>query len=96
MNESTRKLMTAFAKSAVQDPVQRAAAIAALAPRKEAQPDQWLTTKAALALCGIHSWKTLRRAELAGVLHPRHLSKRLVRWSKRELENWLFGDGGVA
>lgn len=91
MNNSTRRLLTAFAKSAITDPEQQRAALVALAPRKEEQPDKWLTTKAALAFCGISSWKTLRRNELAGVLHPRHLSKRLVRWSRNELERWMFG-----
>lgn len=93
MNETTRKMLAAFAKTAVTDPVQREAALAALAPRKEERPDKWIKTKEALALCGFASWKTLRRAEKAGKLHPRHLSARMVRWSRNELENWLCGTG---
>lgn len=91
MNENTRKLLTAFAKTAVTDPEQQRAALAALAPHREERPDRWLKTKEALAFCGIASWKTLRRAEKDGKLHPRHLSKRMVRWSRNELERWLFG-----
>lgn len=91
MNETTRKMMTAFAKTAVTDPEQRDAALAALAPRRGGTPDKWLRTREALELCGIKSWKTLRRAELEGKLHPRHLSARMVRWSRNELENWLYG-----
>ena len=95
MNQNTRQLLTAFAKTAVTDPEQRKAALAALAPRKEDRPDRWLRTRDALAMTGV-TWKTLRRQEKAGVLHPRHLSARMVRWSKNELENWLFGKGGAA
>ena len=91
MNETTRKMLAAFTKSAITDPEQRDAALAALAPRKEERPDRWLKTKEALALCGFASWKTLRRAEKDGKLHPRHLSRRMVRWSRNELEGWLFG-----
>ena len=91
MNETTRKMMTAFANTAVTDPQQREAALAALAPRKEERPDKLLKTQEALAFCGFASWKTLRRAELEGKLHPRHLSARMVRWSRNELEDWLFG-----
>ena len=95
MNQDTRKLLTAFAKTAVTDPEQRKAALEALAPRQEEKPDKWLRTREALTLTGV-TWKTLRRQELAGVLHPRHLSARMVRWSRNELESWLYGDGGVA
>ena len=91
MNETTRKMLTAFARSAIADPEQRDAALAALAPRKEERPDKWLKTKEALQLCGFASWKTLRRAEKDGKLHPRHLSARMVRWSRNELEEWLTG-----
>ncbi len=95
MNETTRKLLTAFTKSAITDPEQRDAALAALAPRKEERPDRWLKTREALQLCGFASWKTLRRAEKAGILHPRHLSARMVRWSRNELEGWLCGTAEV-
>lgn len=93
MNEQTRKLVSAFVKTAVEDPEQRDAALSALAPRKGKgeTPDRWLKTKEALEICNFASWKTLRRAEKAGILHPRHLSKRMVRWSRNELENWLYG-----
>lgn len=91
MNEETRQLLSAFARTAITNPEQRDAALAALAPRKEERPDKWLKTKEALSLCGFASWKTLRRAEKEGKLHPRHLSARLVRWSRNELEAWLFG-----
>ena len=90
MNETTRKLLAAFAKTAVTDPEQREAALAALAPRKDERPDKWLKTKEAVALTGL-SGKTLRRHELAGTLHPRHLSARMLRWSRNELERWLCG-----
>ncbi len=91
MNQNTRQLLTAFVKTAVTDPEQREAALAALAPQQEKRADKWLKTKEALAFCGVSSWKTLRRAELEGRLHPRHLSKRLVRWSRNELSRWFFG-----
>lgn len=90
MNETTRKMLAAFAKSAITDPEQREAALAALAPRKEERPDKWLKTKEAIALAGM-TWKTLRAAEKRGERHPRHLSARMVRWSRNELERWLFG-----
>lgn len=97
MNEATKKLLTAFAKSAITDPEQRDAALAAIGRKEEEKrPDRWLKTKEALALCGFASWKTLRRAELAGILHPRHLSARMVRWSRRELEDWLTGTAAQA
>lgn len=96
MNETTRKMLAAFAKSAITDSVQREAALAAIAPRREERADKWLKTREALALVGVASWKTLRRAELAGKLHPRHLSKRMVRWSRNELEDWLCGTGAQA
>ena len=91
MNATTRKLLTAFTKSAITDPIERDSALAALAPQKQERPDRWLKTKEALAFCGVRSWKTLRKLEKDGKLHPRHLTKRLVRWSQNELENWLFG-----
>lgn len=91
MNEQTRKLVSAFVKTAVTDPDQRDAALSALAPRKEERPDRWVKTREALGLCGVKSWKTLRRAEKAGILHPRHITKRMVRWSKNELERWFYG-----
>lgn len=90
MKQETRRMMESFARSAITDPDERDAAIAALAPRKEERPDKWLKTKEALALVGM-TWKTLRAAEKRGELHPRHLSARLVRWSRNELEEWLFG-----
>ena len=91
LNETTRRLLTAFTKSAVSDPEQQRAALAALAPHREERPDHWMKTREALSFCGVASWKTLRRAEKDGKLHPRRLSKRMLRWSRNELEHWLFG-----
>ena len=91
MNQETRHMMESFAKSAITDPKQREEALAACAPQKEERHDKWLKTREALDFCDFKSWKTLRRAELAGILHPRHLSARMVRWSRNELQAWLTG-----
>lgn len=95
MKEKTRHMLESFTRAAISDPEERDAALAALAPRKEELPDRWLRTKEALSLCGFASWKTLRRLELRGELHPRHLSARCVRWSRNELERWLYGKEDV-
>ena len=94
MNNETRKMLVAFARSAVTDPGEREAALAALAPRRDERPDKFLKTKEAMQLAAV-TWKTLRRWEKSGKLHPRHLTPRIVRWSRNELEAFLFGDAAA-
>lgn len=87
MNEQTEKTIAAFIQGAIADPVQKAAALQAIASPR-ARKDKMLKTREAAKLAGIHP-RTLREWESKGWLHPKHITPRRVRWSRSEIENFI-------
>jgi len=89
MRQETINTITAFLSAAIADKAERAEAIEKLSNQESVRNrDKMLTTKAAAALAGVCD-KTLFRWEGLGYLHPKHITARRVRWSKRELETFL-------
>lgn len=91
MRQETINTATAILSAAIADKAEREEAIKRLetpTPTQTSNRDKMLTTKAAAALAGVCD-KTLFRWEGLGYLHPKHITARRVRWSKRELETFL-------
>ena len=87
MRNETRKSIEAFARAAISDPVERDAALAAIAKPPE-RPDRPLRTKEACLLAGV-SARTLQGWTKAGHLHPARATRSHVRYSRNELESFL-------
>lgn len=85
MKPETRKMLLAFARSAIADPEERAAAVLALQPRMGERPDKMLKTREALELLGV-SRRTLTNWQDLGIVAPKKLTIRMYRWSRNELE----------
>ncbi len=87
MKAETLTTATALLTAGISDPRERAEALAAFQANADRR-DRMLTTRAAATLAGVHR-KTLFAWELKGYLHPRRITPSRVRWSRRELENFL-------
>ena len=87
MNTSTRLSLEAFARAAIADPVERDAALRAISAPTERR-DRPLKTRDACRLAGV-SARTLQIWTKHGHLHPRRATRSHVRYSLRELENFL-------
>lgn len=92
MNETTRRMIESFAKTAISDPQEREAALAAL-QAKAARRDKLLTGVEAARLAGV-SRKTIRDWERKGLIRGRHITRSRVRFSRNELEAFLCETGG--
>ena len=87
MRPETRSTIEALARAAIQDPAEREAVLKAVAAPSE-RKDRALKTKEACRLAGV-SARTLQIWSRAGKLHPARATRSHVRYSLRELENFL-------
>lgn len=87
MKPETIKTATALVEAGISDPRERAEVLTAL-KAQTARRDKLLTTRQAAELASVHR-KTLFGWERKGYLHARRVTPSRVRWSKRELEDFL-------
>lgn len=87
MRTETKQSLEAFARAAIADPVERDAALRAIAAPDE-RKDRALKTREACLLAGV-SPRTLQIWTRAGKLHPKRPTRSHVRYSRNELERFL-------
>ncbi len=89
MKAETIKTVSDLAKAAIKDTAELEKVIERLQnPTPKARPDRMLKTREAAELAGC-TRHTLRNWEKKGLLHPQHITRGRVRWSRRELETFL-------
>lgn len=89
MKTKTIQTMTSLARAAIEDPVELGDVLIRLEGKPEhAKRDKLLTSREAAEIAKVHK-KTILAWGRKGLLTPRRITRRRVRFSRNELEQFL-------
>lgn len=89
MKLETKHNLTAFVRATVVDPLELADVLARIEGKpKPTRRDKMITSKEAAEIAGVHK-KTIQAWGRKGLLTPRRITRRRVRFSRNELEQFL-------